>query len=208
MSEEIIHTLKLLPLYIKSLFFGLTVTIVGLVFRWFESIDGFENGINYNAFSGPAYISGYAILLVSIYSLFSLLKYLKSSNCEFNQLKKYYVEKWAGLINLFLCISIMTVYMSPNFLSTVDKEIGNGFYISLAGCLITILGTILFKTKNCDKMRVSKNQLNLNLGLDDDLFDFKFHTDTTINNVKAATDPVLKEQLQKQKEIADKINNK
>jgi hypothetical protein len=206
MTLNIINRFKLLPLYIKSMFVGLVMSCMGLFFNWFKSVDTFSNAVSFNGLSGPIKLAGYTILGISGYSILVLLKYLKENECEFNQLKKYYVEKWAGITVLYLSVLVASVYLSGDIFNNLDKKIGVGFFITFSGSLITIIGTILFKTKNCSR-NINKNQLNLGLEISDAL-DFSLHAKNTLDNVVAKNDPIFKEQLRKQREIEAKITNK
>lgn len=206
LMTSIINRFKLLPLYIKSMFIGLIISSVGLFFNWFKSVDSLSTAISFNGFTGPVKLAGYTILAVSIYSILVLLKYLKENECEFNQLKKYYVEKWAGVTVLYLSVLVVSVYLSGDIFNNLDKKIGVGFFITLSGSLITIIGTILFKTKNCIR-NINKNQLNLGLDIQEPL-DFSLHAKNVLDDVIAINDPIFKEQLRKQREIEAKITNK
>jgi hypothetical protein len=184
---------------------GLSMSLIGVFLNWFKSGDSFNEGISYNGLSGPVYLAGYTIMLISIYSIVVLMKYLKENNCEFNQLKKYYVEKWSGIVILYLSILVVTVYLNSEIYSSLQKNIGVGFFMTVSGSLITTIGSIIFKTKTCS--RKNKNQLDLDLHIPD-TFDFSFHAENTLNDIKAINDPILKEQLRKQREIESKITNK
>lgn len=188
------------------MFIGLIMSSVGLFFNWFKSVDSLSTAVSFNGFTGPVKLAGYTILAVSVYSILVLLKYLKENECEFNQLKKYYVEKWAGVTVLYLSVLAVSVYLSGDIFNNLDKKIGVGFFITLSGSLITIIGTILFKTKNCSR-NINKNQLNLGLDIQEPL-DFSLHAKNVIDDVVAKNDPIFKEQLRKQREIEAKITNK
>jgi hypothetical protein len=214
MSQKLAERFRSLQLYIKCLFIGISLSLSGLFLNWFKSADSFGNGISYNAFNGPTWLMGYTVLVISIYSLGALLRYLKTSDCERTLLKKYYVEKWSGVIIMYLSLIVASIYMSSDFLNNYDKNIGIGFFITLTGSLITVSGSILFKTKKSAKIEVDENQLNLELGeiegetAQEDDNGFGFNTKNLINKVIEQSNPDYKDISKKQREIEAKILQK
>lgn len=221
MSSQLYQKFSQLPLYIKCIFVGISMSVLGLFFNWFSSVDSFDKGISYNGLNGPTFFAGYTILLLGIYSLLAMLKYLKNNECEISMLKKYYVEKWVGIVNLHLSLVSVTVYLSGFSTDSLESSLGTGFFITVAGSAITILGSILFKTKSYAKIKIDDNQLDLDLGglelepeeisdLADevDYNQYGFGTKDMVHGIISENDPVYREQMKKQKEIEAKIHQK
>jgi hypothetical protein len=215
MLENLATQFKGLPMYIKCIFIGTFVTFAGLFFNWYTVVDDLDRTIRFNALNGPTFLVGYSLLIFSVYSFLAMLKYLKKTECEITLLKKYYVEKWSGIVISYLSIVTISFYLTGIHVNSLQKNIGVGFFLSLTGGLIIIIGNILFKTKERKIKTVDTNQLNLNFDGNEhseaesvnDL-KFVFNTREIIDNMKSENNPILKEQLRKQREIEDKITNR
>lgn len=215
MLENLAIHFKALPMYIKCIFVGTFVSFAGLFLNWYTVVDDLDRTVRFTALNGPTFLVGYSLLIFTAYSFLAMLKYLKKSECEITLLKKYYVEKWSGIIISYLSVITISFYLSGIHVNSLQKNIGTGFFLTLTGGLIIIIGNVLFKHKERKSITVDSNQLNLNFdgsepseqeAVND--FKFAFNTNEIIDSMKSGDNPILKEQLRKQREIESKISNR
>lgn len=218
-NENFSLKFKRLPLHLRLIFIGITGSTLGIFLPWYKDLDSFKNGVTFIGLTGPTLFVGYSLLVMNLISISVLLKYIKQNSRNTLNEQKHSIENWIGIFSIYILVAVGLFYTSDYFGEPLSrKSLGIGYYICLAGAVISFLGLLLFKEKKKivtvnDSIDIDeKNQLVF------EQFEETF-TSELQNNINVAThklvdnlvfekDPVSKELLKKQKEIEAKIYNK
>ncbi|MFA6992835.1 MAG: hypothetical protein WC269_06225 [Candidatus Gracilibacteria bacterium] len=140
--------LKNLNIKKKIILVGSLLATVSVVMPWYKDLDRFKTGDVFLGVSGPTYLAGIIVMLLSILCLGLVLLELFEKPKPKLPINENAIYVMAAGLSIFMMIIVNSVYFHPKFgINLVEKTMGFGMYIAFFGLALELVGGIMVLRK-------------------------------------------------------------
>lgn len=144
--KHLSHLFSALPFESKLVFIGSLALLVSVFMPWYEDIDAFHMGDMFLGVTGPLYMVGFVLLLISGLTLYTAVS---DKKIEKLPLEKPHLNLLVGISSLFLLVLTASVYFHTKFgVNITMKEMRFGMIAAFIGASLVALGGFLENKKN------------------------------------------------------------
>lgn len=134
---------------------GSGLMMISLFLNWFSDTDIFRSGDTYTGLSGPLYLVGFSLLMISLLNVITTLaKALDWSIVKgLDESKIGKLQMMAGFSSMYLLLLVNSVYFSPLFgLNILSKRSEIGVMLALISTVMICIGGYLAYRKKFEIM--------------------------------------------------------
>jgi hypothetical protein len=183
-----------LPLAQKLIGAGSLIALISVFLPWYQDFDKFGIGVQFYGFTGPLYLVGYIILVLSIFSLILTGFHLMEKKIPSLPMKESMIYLISGVFGLFLLLIANTVYFHDQFgFNITSKSYEIGMILAFAGiCATTIGGVLMYKERGTSRLiKEFEDETRLDPILELNNFQKEIDEEPTTENIKE--EPVIRQ---------------
>ena len=129
----------------KLVFVGSLAIVISVFMPWYEDVDAFHMGDMFLGVTGPLYLVGFVLLLISGLTLYVMMSEKKLDKLP---LEKPHLNLLVGISSLFLLVLSASVYFHTKFgVNITMKEMRFGMIAAFLGAFMIAAGGFLQNKK-------------------------------------------------------------
>ncbi|MBU1992973.1 MAG: hypothetical protein ABH856_04035 [Patescibacteria group bacterium] len=146
--KNIRHMISGLPFEGKLVFFGSVILLISAFMPWYEDVDAFHMGDMFLGITGPLYLAGFVLILISGLALFAISSDALDQKLKELPLEKPHMNMMIGIASLFLLVLSSSVYFHTKFgVNITIKEMKFGMIAAFIGAFFIAFGGFMQNKK-------------------------------------------------------------